>query len=76
VPEIVVPPVVPTVPPQTGELRLAFTLAGVIALRMLGLFLILPVFMVMAADVPGFTPQLGGLAVGVYFLFFCPTECH
>jgi MFS family permease len=35
---------------------------------MLGLFLILPVFMVLAATVPGFTPQLGGLAVGVYGL--------
>jgi len=35
---------------------------------MLGLFLILPVFMVLARDVPGFTPQLGGLAVGIYGL--------
>ncbi len=51
-----------------GELRLAFTLSGVIALRMLGLFLILPVFMVMARDVPGYTPQLAGLAIGVYGL--------
>lgn len=58
----------PTIPSPTGELRLAFTLSAVIGLRMLGLFLILPVFMVLAADVPGFTPQLGGLAVGVYGL--------
>ncbi len=55
-------------PSRSGELRLAFTLSGVIALRMLGLFLILPVFMVLAHEIPGFTPQLGGLAVGVYGL--------
>jgi len=50
------------------ELRLALTLASVIALRMLGLFMILPVFMVLAQDLPGFTPQAGGLAVGIYGL--------
>jgi MFS family permease len=54
--------------PPKGELRLAFTLAGVIALRMLGLFMILPVFMILAREVPGFTPLLGGLAVGIYGL--------
>jgi MFS family permease len=50
------------------ELRLAAKLSGIIALRMLGLFLILPVFMVLADEMPGFTPQLGGLAVGIYGL--------
>jgi len=59
---------VPTIPSPAGELRIAFTLSGVIALRMLGLFLILPVFMVMARDVPGYSPQLAGLAIGVYGL--------
>ena len=54
--------------PPFSEIRLAFTLSGVIALRMLGLFLVLPVFMVLASDMPGFTPQLGGLAVGIYGL--------
>lgn len=53
---------------KTRELKLAFTLSTVIAFRMLGLFLILPVFMVLARDIPGFTPQLGGLAVGIYGL--------
>jgi MFS family permease len=53
---------------RPGELKLAFTLSTVIAFRMLGLFLILPVFMVLARDVPGFTPQLGGIAVGIYGL--------
>ena len=53
---------------RTRELRYAATLSAIIALRMLGLFLILPVFMVLATDMPGFTPQAAGLAVGVYGL--------
>jgi len=53
---------------QTREVRLALTLAGVIALRMLGLFMILPVFMILAKDLPGFTPLSGGLAIGIYGL--------
>lgn len=53
---------------KSRELRLAFTLSSVIALRMLGLFLILPVFMILARDIPGFTPLVGGLAVGIYGL--------
>lgn len=55
-------------PESARELRLAASLSGVIALRMLGLFLILPVFMVLARDVPGFTPLLGGLTLGAYGL--------
>jgi len=35
---------------------------------MLGLFLILPVFMILAEGMPGFTPQSAGLAVGIYGL--------
>lgn len=58
----------PLSPDSRRELRLAGTLAGVIALRMLGLFLILPVFMLLARDLPGFTPMLGGLALGAYGL--------
>lgn len=50
------------------ELRTGLTLAGVIAFRMLGLFMILPVFMLLAADMPGFSPAKAGLAVGVYGL--------
>ncbi|MGH8036040.1 MAG: MFS transporter, partial [Lysobacterales bacterium] len=57
-----------TISPLFSEIRLALTLSGVIALRMLGLFMVLPVFMVLAGDVPGFTPQLGGLAIGIYGL--------
>jgi len=44
------------------------TLAGVIAFRMLGLFMILPVFMLLAKEIPGFTPARAGLAVGIYGL--------
>ena len=50
------------------ELRTGITLTGVIAFRMLGLFMILPVFMLLAADMPGFSPAKAGLAVGVYGL--------
>ena len=50
------------------ELRTGLTLAGVIAFRMLGLFMILPVFMLLAADMPGFSPARAGLAVGIYGL--------
>lgn len=50
------------------ELKYAATLSGVITLRMLGLFLILPVFMILARDIPGFTPQAAGIAVGIYGL--------
>ena len=53
---------------RNREFRYAATLSGVIALRMMGLFLILPVFMVLAVDVPGYTPQMAGLAVGIYGL--------
>ena len=50
------------------ELRTGITLAGVLSFRMLGLFMILPVFMLLAADMPGFTPAMAGLAVGIYGL--------
>jgi MFS family permease len=35
---------------------------------MLGLFLVLPVFMVLATEVPGYTPVLAGIAIGIYGL--------
>lgn len=53
---------------ESLELRTGVTLAGVIAFRMLGLFMILPVFMLLAKDMPGFTPVKAGLAVGIYGL--------
>jgi MFS family permease len=51
-----------------SERRAAFSLAGIYALRMLGLFLILPVFAVYAEHLPGVTPLLVGVAVGIYGL--------
>ncbi|WP_321162845.1 MFS transporter [Methylohalobius crimeensis] len=53
--------------PMTGtEKRAAAGLALIFALRMLGLFMILPVFSVLAGDLEGATPQLVGLAIGAY----------
>ena len=48
------------------ELRAALSLSGIYALRMLGLFMILPVFALYAEDLPGVTPALTGLAIGIY----------
>ena len=45
-----------------------FGLAGVYGFRMLGLFLILPVFALFAEGLPDATPFLTGLAVGIYGL--------
>ena len=50
------------------ESRTAFSLAGIFALRMLGLFLILPVFALYAEHLDGVTPMLVGLAIGAYGL--------
>jgi MFS family permease len=50
----------------TNERRAAFWLAGVFSLRMLGLFMILPVFALYAERLRGNTPALAGLAIGVY----------
>ncbi|MEX1080382.1 MAG: MFS transporter, partial [Halofilum sp. (in: g-proteobacteria)] len=51
-----------------AERRAAGALAGIYALRMLGLFLVLPVLALAARDIPGATPALIGLAVGIYGL--------
>lgn len=50
------------------ERRALGVLAGVYALRMAGLFLILPVFALYAQDLAGQTPLLIGLALGAYGL--------
>ena len=44
------------------ERRTALGLAGVYGFRMLGLFLILPVFALFAEDLPGSTPFLTGFS--------------
>ncbi len=54
---------------MTGlERRAAAGLAGIFAFRMLGLFLILPVFAIQAQGLTGATPLLIGLAIGAYGL--------
>ena len=50
------------------ELRAALSLSSVYALRMLGLFMILPVFALYATELEGVTPALTGLAIGAYGL--------
>jgi len=55
--------------PMTGmERRATFSLAGIYALRMLGLFMILPVLSLFADQLQGSTPLLIGLAISVYGL--------
>lgn len=49
-------------------MRATVGLAGVYGVRMLGLFLILPVFALFAEGLPDATPFLTGLAVGIYGL--------
>ena len=51
------------------EIRASISLASIFALRLLGLFLILPVFAVYAQTIPGGTDAtLVGLALGIYGL--------
>jgi MFS family permease len=50
------------------EARSAASMAGIYALRMLGLFMILPVFALYAEELQGATPALTGLAIGIYGL--------
>jgi MFS family permease len=50
------------------ERRAAVSLASIISLRMLGLFMILPVFALYAEQLQGVTPFLVGLAIGIYGL--------
>ena len=50
------------------ELRAALALASVYVLRMMGLFMVMPVLAVAAMDYPDYSPLLVGLAVGGYGL--------
>ncbi len=50
------------------EKRAGFSLAAIYAVRMLGLFMILPVFSLYADRFEGATPVLIGLALGIYGL--------
>ncbi|MBF0218800.1 MAG: MFS transporter [Gammaproteobacteria bacterium] len=50
------------------ETRAAQSLAAIFAFRMLGLFMILPVFALYAQDLAGVTPLRIGIAIGIYGL--------
>lgn len=48
------------------EYKAVFSLALVFVFRMLGLFMVLPVLVLFAEDMPGATPAMAGLAIGAY----------
>ena len=50
------------------ERRASFTLAGIFGMRMLGLFMIMPVFALYGKDLIGFSPIWVGIVIGVYGL--------
>ncbi len=50
------------------EKRTAYSLAVIYTVRMLGLFMILPVFTLYGGELAGHTPFLIGLAIGIYGL--------
>ena len=50
------------------EKRVATSLSAIFASRMLGLFMVLPVFAIYAEELEGFSPTLAGLAIGIYGL--------
>ncbi|MGO1246375.1 MAG: MFS transporter [Oceanisphaera sp.] len=50
------------------ERRASFTLAGIFGMRMLGLFMIMPVFALYGKDLIGFSPLWVGIVIGVYGL--------
>ncbi|MFK5895246.1 MAG: MFS transporter [Pseudomonadota bacterium] len=53
---------------NADEKKAAYSLSMIYSLRMLGLFMILPVFSLYAKDLSGSTPLLIGLAIGAYGL--------
>ena len=53
---------------NNNEKKAAYSLSLIYSLRMLGLFMILPVFSLYARDLSGSTPLLIGLAIGAYGL--------
>jgi MFS family permease len=50
------------------ELRASLSLASIFGLRMLGMFIILPVFTLWTQSQPGWSLQLAGIAIGIYGL--------
>ena len=59
--------------PMTAlERRTVGSLALLYSFRMLGLFMVLPLLALYAADLPGASPSLIGLALGIYGLTQAP----
>ena len=58
----------PPAPLSRPERRAVAALSGIFSLRMLGLFMLLPVFSVHAHEYAGHTPLLVGVAIGIYGL--------
>lgn len=57
-----------TSPMSSSERRATVSLASIYALRMLGLFMLLPVLSLFTEQMPGSTPKLVGLTMGIYGL--------
>ncbi len=57
-----------TSPMTAMEKRATASLASIYALRMLGLFMLLPVLSLFTEQMPGSTPKLVGLTLGIYGL--------
>ena len=57
-----------TSPMSAMEKRATVSLASIYALRMLGLFMLLPVMSLFTEQMPGSTPTLVGLTMGIYGL--------
>ena len=55
-----------TSPMTLSEKRATWSLASIYGLRMLGLFLIMPVLSLFAEQLEGSTPSLIGMAIGIY----------
>ncbi len=53
---------------NSSERRSALALASIMSLRMLGLFMVLPLFSLYAQQLKGATPALIGLSLGIYGL--------
>lgn len=53
---------------NNSERQAVAALASVYSMRMLGLFMVLPVFALLGPDLTGATPALIGLAIGIYGL--------
>ena len=54
---------------SSNEKRAILSLSSILSLRMMGLFMVLPVFSLYASQLPQATPTLIGLSMGIYGFF-------